>query len=708
MNIRKKLILGLAGISLLVGAVVAFAILNNRDIQRDVTDLSSFTVKLNENSTRMSIALMSSQKATQELMAESQHGRLEPDEATEAQAAVAKAELSLAEEIRNFEAAWSAGLSTTERTIAEARERRNVAGVRQDEEELEKLQEINVEFNEYKRNSAQFLALVKTDLTDADEFLVRHTEPHFKTTLLPLVQAHKHLIENELAEETAAIRESVAKANRMLIGSTMVALLFAAFLGFYISRSISKPIRDLQAAATDFGRGNLDSRIAINSSDELGTLAGAFNQMAENLQRTEAERKAIAEIVQSVTTTDNLDALFKLAHHAINKVLPAENCFIALHNATTDLMHYEYWVDKFDPVPSPRPVGKGFSSYMLSTGQPLLLTKEFKSQMYERGEVEKNGADSLSWLGVPLRTGSRTSGVLVVQDYEQEHAYSPRDVEFLASVGDQLGLAIERKQIELELKTNEMQLTEAQHIAKLGSWEWDVQAHKLSWSEELYRIFGLQPKEFEVTYEAFLACVHPDDRDLMESAGEQALHDKMFPNSEYRIVRPDGTIRVLQSNAQVTDDKTGCTIKVVGTALDITERKQVEEKLRQSEGKYRSLLENSPDVTWTTDEKGNTIFISANVESVYGFTSEELLGDDKRSWLERVHPDDLAQVFEGYHSLFAEGKPYDVEFRIQRKDGVWIWLHDRSRMPYEKGGVLYTDGVFSDRSEEHTSELQSP
>ena len=416
-------------------------------------------------------------------------------------------------------------------------------------------------------------------------------------------------------------------------------------------------------------------------------------------KRTELERQVIAEIVQSVITTDNLDALFKLAHHEINKVLPAENCFIALHNVTTDLMHYEYWVDKFDAAPSPRPVGKGFSSYMLSTGQPLLLTKEFKSQMYEGGEVEKSGADSLSWLGVPLRTGSRTTGVLVVQHYEQEQAYSPRDVEFLASVGDQLGLAIERKQIELELKTNEMQLTEAQQIAKLGSWEWDVQAHKLSWSEELYRIFGLQPQEFDVTYEAFLACVHPDDRELMQSAGEQALHDKGFPNSEYRIVRPDRTVRVLQSKARVTEDKTGRTIKVVGTALDITERKRADEKLRESEEKYRSLLENSPDVTWTTDEKGNTVFISANVESVYGFTSEELLGDDKQSWIERVHPDDLAQVFEGYHSLFAERKPYDVEFRIQRKDGVWIWLHDRARMPYEKGGLLYADGVFSDITE---------
>ena len=116
---------------------------------------------------------------------------------------------------------------------------------------------------------------------------------------------------------------------------------------------------------------------------------------------------------------------------AINKVLPAENCFIALHNLTTDLMHYEYWVDKFDSAPSPRPVDKGFSSYMLRTGQPLLLTKEFKNQMYEGGGVEKSGTDSLSWLGVPLRTSSRTIGVLVVQDYEQEHAYSQSDVEFL-------------------------------------------------------------------------------------------------------------------------------------------------------------------------------------------------------------------------------------------------------------------------------------
>ena len=842
MNIRKKLILGLAGISLLVGAVGAFAIVNNKDIQRDVTDLSGFTVKLNENSTLMSIALLSSQKAIQELMAQRRRGLLEPAEATRAQAAAKETAASIVENLRDFEAAWSSSWITTESNVATARERRTVAEIREEEEELKKLAAIKTEFIEYKEQGVRLVALINVDLPAADKFLEGTIEPHYKTKLLPLVRAHKSLIERQLAEETAAIRNSATKGDRMLIGSTLVALLLAAFLGFYISRSISNPIRNLQAAAMEFGRGNLDSRIAINSRDELGTLAGAFNKMAENLQRTtvsktdleakieertaelakselryralfenandiiytndllgnftslnqmgekltgysreeavglnigeivapdqmelaqrmlqredapgdvtlyeidiitksgrrssleinsrkifnngtaigfqgiarditerrraEAERKAIAQIVQSVITTSDLNELFNLAHRSINKILPAENCFIALHNSTTDLMHYEYWVDEFDPVPSPRPVGKGFSSYMLSTGQPLLLTKEFKRQMYEGGEVEKNGADSLSWLGVPMRTSSRTIGVLVVQHYELEDAYSQRDVEFLAAVGDQLGLAIERKQIELELKTNEMQLTEAQHIAKLGSWEWDVLAHKLTWSEELYRIFGLQPQEFDVTYEGFLACVHPDDQKLMESAGEQALHDKVFPNSDYRIIRPDGTVRLLQSKARVTTDDTGRTIKVVGTALDITERKQAENALRQSEEKFREVIENANDIIYTLDLSGGFTSLNKAGERITGYTREEAL---RMNIADVIGPDDVERVRERIAKILGGAVMPDFELEIFAKDGSGVTLEISSRAILQDGVVLGIQGIARDINDRKRAEVE--
>jgi PAS domain S-box-containing protein len=178
---------------------------------------------------------------------------------------------------------------------------------------------------------------------------------------------------------------------------------------------------------------------------------GVAHDVTEQI-RAEAERRVIFEIIAGVITTPNLDELLKLIHRSIGKLLYVENCFVALHNQTTNLMQFEFWVDKFDPIPSPRPVGTGFSSYVLRTGQPVLLTEEFKNRMYEHGEVEKSGTSSASWLGVPLRTPSRIIGVLVIQHYEKDDAYNQRDLEFLSSVGDQIALAIDRKWAEQALR----------------------------------------------------------------------------------------------------------------------------------------------------------------------------------------------------------------------------------------------------------------
>jgi two-component system sensor histidine kinase/response regulator len=170
-------------------------------------------------------------------------------------------------------------------------------------------------------------------------------------------------------------------------------------------------------------------------------------------KRAEAERQVISEIVHGVITTTNLDELFVLAWRSIGKVLSAENCFVALYEPTTDLLHFEFWIDQVDPVPPPQPVGDGLSgsSYVVRTGQPLLLTKELKARMHEQGELELVGSDSPSWLGAPLRTSARTIGVLTVQNYEQEGVYTQRDSQFLSAVADQIALAIERKRAEAEV-----------------------------------------------------------------------------------------------------------------------------------------------------------------------------------------------------------------------------------------------------------------
>jgi PAS domain S-box-containing protein len=184
-------------------------------------------------------------------------------------------------------------------------------------------------------------------------------------------------------------------------------------------------------------------------------------------KRAEAERQAISEIAQGVITTSNLDGLLELAHRSIGKLLYAENCFVGLHDPKADLMTFELWVDKCDPVPPPQSDSKGFtrSSYVLRTGQPLLLTKELEAQLFEQGDLAQSGSVSASWLGVPLRTPTRTIGVLVVQHYEKQDAYSQRDLEFLSAVGDQIALAIERKAAEVELRLAK-EAAEAASLAK--------------------------------------------------------------------------------------------------------------------------------------------------------------------------------------------------------------------------------------------------
>ena len=123
------------------------------------------------------------------------------------------------------------------------------------------------------------------------------------------------------------------------------------------------------------------------------------------------------------------------------------------------------------------------------------------------------------------------------------------------------------------------------------------------------------------------------------------------------------------------------------------------EELRKSEEKYRSLILNIPDVVWTTDKEYRIVFVSTNIERLCGYTQEEeyRIGD-WMNWYERVHPDDVEGAKAAFRALVEGKKHYDIEYRFKRKDGQWIWIHDRSVGTYEKDGVPFADGLISDIS----------
>ncbi len=135
---------------------------------------------------------------------------------------------------------------------------------------------------------------------------------------------------------------------------------------------------------------------------------------------------------------------------------------------------------------------------------------------------------------------------------------------------------------------------------------------------------------------------------------------------------------------------------------DITQRKQSEQALRASEEKYRSLIDNIPDVVWTADSSQNLVYVSGNAIKVLGYSSEELLGG--QLWLNQIHPEDATRVGESYQKLFSDGEQFDVEYRTCRKDGKWIWLHNRALVTQPRNGIKCADGIFVDITQRRLAE----
>jgi PAS domain S-box-containing protein len=139
----------------------------------------------------------------------------------------------------------------------------------------------------------------------------------------------------------------------------------------------------------------------------------------------------------------------------------------------------------------------------------------------------------------------------------------------------------ERRRAAVKLEENRQFLLEAQRVAHLGSWEWDIVENVVTWSDELYRIYGLNPEEFGASFEGFLERVHPDDRERVRGLVDGSYQNRTPLDFYHRIVRPDGTICTLHAHGEVTTDEANNPIRMVGTGLDVTELVKAEEEIRK-------------------------------------------------------------------------------------------------------------------------------
>jgi PAS domain S-box-containing protein len=139
---------------------------------------------------------------------------------------------------------------------------------------------------------------------------------------------------------------------------------------------------------------------------------------------------------------------------------------------------------------------------------------------------------------------------------------------------------------------------------------------------------------------------------------------------------------------------------------DASPLNRVDDKPQVGEAQYRRLIQNIPEVAWTADEQGNATFISEKIRTVFGYAPEEILKQGAELWFGRMHLDDRDRVRKAYAALFHHGQAFDVEYRIQHRDGHWMWWRDRAAMIEEEQGKRYADGLLTDITEHKNLEIQ--
>jgi len=257
-----------------------------------------------------------------------------------------------------------------------------------------------------------------------------------------------------------------------------------------------------------------------------------------------------------------------------------------------------------------------------------------------------------------------------------------------------------RQNLEELVRKRTADLNEAQAIAHLGNWVWEIPENRLSWSDEAYRIFGLDPQGFKVLYEGFRERTHPDDRARLQAAVDASLRDRRPFTMDHRIVRPDGTERIVHEHGEVTCDGSGKPIRMFGTIQDITERKRSEEALRESEERYRTLFEGSRDAVYITTREGKFADSNQAFSDLLGYNREEIVMLSARQFY--ANPSDRDRFQE---EIEQKGFVRNFELTLRKKDGNEVDCLLTSTIRWSKdGGILGYQGIIHDITERKRAE----
>jgi PAS domain S-box-containing protein len=346
--------------------------------------------------------------------------------------------------------------------------------------------------------------------------------------------------------------------------------------------------------------------------DERERLRGAW-EVARTRERAQESVYRISEAARRVLA---LPELFASIHGILAGVLPARNFYIALVDRESGLLTFPYFADERDPTPTPKPLGRGLTEYVLRTREPLLATPQVFESLRAKGEVELIASDSVDWLGAPLLVRGEPIGVAAIQTYDPAVRLGPEERDLFAFVSEQIATAIDARRAEDALRQSETRLRLAIEQVPAVMWTTDEDLRFTSSLGRGLAGLGLRPGQVVGTRVAdYLGASSPAMFHLAHALrGESVSFDHDMAGRSFIV------------HVEPLRDAQGAVRGTVGIALDVTSQRRADQSLRDSEARLRQVINLVPHFIFAKDADGRFLLANRAAAEAYGTTVDRLIG----------------------------------------------------------------------------------
>ncbi|MEG3898062.1 MULTISPECIES: PAS domain S-box protein [unclassified Microcoleus] len=316
---------------------------------------------------------------------------------------------------------------------------------------------------------------------------------------------------------------------------------------------------------------------------------------------------------------------------------------------------------------------------------------------------------------VPLLCGDRLWGLLIASESQHPREWLPEEVELLQALSVHLAIAIqqatthqqlqeelrERQEAEARLRESEQRYATLAAAAPVGIFRTDAEGLFTYINDRFFQIAGIAPEN--AIEKGWQQALHPDDRDWVIAHWEQYIQDENPFQLEYRFQRPDGVVTWVYGQSLAEWNAEGQVIGYVGTVTDISDRKQAESLLQKSEERYATLVEAAPVGIFRTDAAGNCLYVNDRWCQLSGLTPKTAA---REGWRQGLHPDDRDAISVEWYQSAQDNRPFQLEYRFQRPDGVVTWVYGQSVAELDaEGEVVGYVGTVTDISDRKQTEL---